>query len=149
MQIIIVSDHPEQAAAMRALALEGGPDQVEVFSHPAAALDWCAGHEPDLMLVDYVMRACDGLEFLRRVRALPHLAAVPFILTLPPAPGLGPVRAMALKLGVSDFLTAPADHSEFAARTRNLLLLRGMQQARPGLGRLTAPETPLALARLH
>jgi putative two-component system response regulator len=133
MRIIIVSDHQEQVASLRAFALDAGLEQVEGFTHPAAALDWCAGHEPDLVLVDYVMRACDGLEFLRRFRAMPHLGEVPIVLMLPPVPGLGSVRATAWKLGVTDFLAAPVDHTEFVARVRNLLLLRAAARVNPDL----------------
>lgn len=131
MQIVIVSDNSEQVASLRALALESGLEQVECFTHPAAALDWCADHEPDLVLADYLMRACDGLEFLRRFRAMPHLGGVPIVLVLPAILGLGGVRASAWQLGVTDFLTAPVDNTEFIARARNLLLLRAASRNRP------------------
>jgi CheY-like chemotaxis protein len=80
MQIVIVSDYPEQVASLQSWAFEAGIASVECFTHPAAALDWCLDHEPDLVLVDYAMRACDGLEFLRRFRAMPHLNAVSIVL---------------------------------------------------------------------
>jgi len=131
MQIVIVSDHSEQVASLRGLALESGLEQVECFTHPAAALDWCAGHEPDLVLADYLMRACDGLEFLRRFRAMPHLGGVPIVLVLPAVLGLGGVRASAWQLGVTDFLTTPIDNTEFITRARNLLLLRAATRNRP------------------
>src|SRR5262245_42274500 len=130
MQIVIVSDHPDQVAALRALALDAGLENVVCFTHPAAALDWCATHEPDLVLADYVMRACDGLEFLRRFRAMPHLANVPVVLMLPAMAGLGSVRATAWQLGATDFLTTPVDNTEFVARVRNLLLLRAASRER-------------------
>jgi len=124
MQILIVSDSLDQVGTLRALALGAGLKHVEGFTHPAAALDWCADNAPDLVLVDQMMRACDGLEFLRRFRALPHLLDVPFVLMLPPVAGLGAVRALAWKLGVTDFLSLPVDDTEFVVRLRNLLLLR-------------------------
>jgi len=131
MKIVIVSDHSEQVQALRTLALDAGLEQVEGFTHPAAALDWCADHEPDLVLVDYMMRACDGLEFLRRFRAMPHLGGVPIVLMLPAMLGLGRVRATAWQLGVTDFLGAPVDNTEFVARVRNLLLLRAATRNNP------------------
>jgi putative two-component system response regulator len=127
MQIVIVSDHPDQVGSLQGLAADAGIDSIEGFTHPAAALDWCADHEPDLVLVDYMMRACDGLEFLRRFRAMPHLAEVPIVLML--APGLGSIRAAAWQAGVTDFLDTPVDATEFAARSRNLLLLRAVTLA--------------------
>lgn len=136
MQIVIVSDSPEQVGSLCALALDAGLKQVQGFNHPAAALDWCADHHPDLVLVDHMMRACDGLEFLRRFRAHGHLAGVPFVLMLPPVAGLGSVRALAWKLGVTDFLSTPVCNTEFIARVRNLLLLREALRARAHAGAL-------------
>ena len=124
MQIVIVSDQSGQVSSLQALALEAGIKHAEGFNHPAAALDWCAENVPDLVLVDYLMRACDGLEFLRRFRAMSHLRNVPVLLMLPEVPGLASVRAAAWKLGVTDFLGTPVDPTEFVARVRNLLLLR-------------------------
>lgn len=147
MQILIVSDSPEQVGALRALALDAGLKQVEGFTHPAAALDWCADNEPDLVLVDLMMRACDGLEFLRRFRAMPHLGDVPFVLMLPPLAGLGAVRAMAWKLGTTDFLSLPVDHTEFVVRLRNLLLLRSAALTRAELPGVTA--RPLQAGEAH
>ncbi|HEX4328767.1 MAG TPA: response regulator [Burkholderiales bacterium] len=139
MQIVIVSDSLEQVDALRAMALRAGLKRVECFTHPAAALDWCADNEPDLVLADHMMRACDGLEFLRRLRAMPHLGDVPFVLMLPPVSGLGPVRALAWKLGAADFLTTPVDDTEFVARVRNLLLLRSAALTRAEVPGFSAP----------
>jgi PleD family two-component response regulator len=143
MQIIIVSDLQAQVEGLRGLAMEAGLEKVEGFTHPAAALDWCAGHEPDLVLVDYMMRACDGLEFLRRFRAMSHLAGVPIVLMLPSVPGLGPVRASAWNLGVTDFLSTPVDNTECIARLRNLLLLRSTARLQPASPSL--PATPAGM----
>ena len=124
MQIVIVSDHSEQVATLQALAVEVGIEHAQGFTHPAAALDWCAENVPDLVLVDYMMRACDGLEFIRRYRAMSHLRNVPVVLMLPAVTGLAGVRAAAWKLGATDFLGTPVDPTEFITRVRNLLVLR-------------------------
>ncbi len=168
MQILIVSDSPEQVGALRALALDAGLKQVEGFNHPAAALDWCAGNEPDLVLVDHMMRACDGLEFSAPPAPCRTWATCAFVLMLPaPLPGLGPVRALAWKLGAADFLTTPVDDTEFVARVRNLLLLRSAPRSgrarrcrafRPGrwktggakpTGRMRHPPITARLAQFH
>jgi putative two-component system response regulator len=143
MQIIIVSDYSEQVATLRTLALETLVSRAEGFTHPAAALDWCMDHEPDLVFVDYTMRACDGLEFLRRFRAMPHLQGVPVVLMLPE--GYGAIKAAAWKLGVTDFLSNPVDRIEFIARARNLLLLRYTRTvaAHPGAQDQAAAENAL------
>lgn len=122
MQIIIVSDEAAHAETLQHALGQTGMVSITGFNHPAAALDWCAGHEPDLVLADYFMRAFDGLEFIRRFRTLRGCSQVPLVLMHCAAANL--VRAEAMRLGATDFLTLPIDLPEAAARTINLLALR-------------------------
>jgi putative two-component system response regulator len=95
------------------------------MSDPTVALAWCARHSPDLVLVDYMMPEMDGLEFLRRFRALPGMRDVPVIMiTADTETG---VRHEALRLSANDFLTKPVNHAELNARAGNLLALRRAQ----------------------
>jgi putative two-component system response regulator len=91
----------------------------------AAALAWCASHIPDLVLVDYMMPEMDGLEFLRRFRAMPGMQQVPVIMVT--ADTEVAVRHEALRLSANDFLTKPVNHAELNARAGNLLALRRAQ----------------------
>jgi len=91
----------------------------------AAALAWCASHIPDLVLVDYMMPEMDGLEFLRRFRAMPGMQQVPVIMVT--ADTEVSVRHEALRLSANDFLTKPVNHAELNARAGNLLALRRAQ----------------------
>ena len=144
MQMIIVSDSSEQVATLRALALDAVVDRAEGYTHPAAALDWCVDNQPDLVVVDHLMRACDGLEFLRRFRSMAHLDTVPLLLMVPA--GFGSIKAAAWRLGATDFLAKPVDSTEFIARARNLLLLRNTTGLVQPLHRASAPRIPGRLA---
>jgi response regulator RpfG family c-di-GMP phosphodiesterase len=93
---------------------------------PVAALDWCTRNEPDLVLVDYVMPVMDGLEFLRRFRALPNKTMTPVVMVT--ADMEHTVRHAALQLSANDFLTKPVDTAELKARVGNLLTLRKAQR---------------------
>jgi len=96
--------------------------------HAQAALDWCADHTPDLVVVDYLMPDLDGLTFLRRFRALPGMREVPVVMVTGATEMA--VRHEALRLSANDFLTKPVNGIEFNVRIGNLLAL---QQARQQL----------------
>ena len=92
---------------------------------PIAALEWCAGHTPDLVVVDFMMPGLDGLEFLKRFRALPGTEAVPVVMVT--AATEMAIRHEALRLSANDFLTKPVNNIEFNVRIGNLLALRRAQ----------------------
>ena len=122
MQIIIVSDNPMEITWLQQTIGQCRLATVLGFEHPAAALDWCEKNDPDLVLVAHLMRATDGIEFIRRFRALPHGQDIPLVLMHQPDAIF--VRGHALRAGATDFLTQPIDFPELVARLVNLLALR-------------------------
>ena len=99
---------------------------VESFADPYEALERATAHIPDLILTDYKMPIMDGVEFTKRVRAIPGCADVPVIVVTVVEERR--IRYEALEAGATDFLTRPIDHHECRARCRNLLTLRRQQQ---------------------
>jgi len=95
------------------------------MADPVAALAWCEHNTPDLVLLDYMMPELDGLEFLRRFRALAGKQEVPVVMVT--ADTEVAVRHEALRLSANDFLTKPVNHAELNARVGNLLALRRAQ----------------------
>lgn len=71
MEIVIVDDEPVSLTVMKQLVAKLPSCEVHAFTNPSAALIWCTNNTPDLVLVDYTMPTMDGIEFARRVRALP------------------------------------------------------------------------------
>src|SRR3990172_9537325 len=53
---------------------------VEGFARPIDAVIWSTRHVADLVLVDYMMPDMDGIEFARRLRALPGYEHVPVVM---------------------------------------------------------------------
>jgi putative two-component system response regulator len=126
-KLLVVDDNATNLILFRHLLqkLEGA--ELKCFSDSVAALEWCAGNETDLILLDYMMPVMDGLEFIRRLRRLPDRTDVPVVMVT--ADTESDVRHQALELGAQDFLTKPVDKTELIARVRNLLALRkSMQQ---------------------
>ena len=68
---------------------------------------------PDLILSDINMPAMDGITFFKTVRAMPHLAGIPFIfLTANDTPV---DIQLGRELGVEDYLTKPVDDKDLMA----------------------------------
>jgi two-component system response regulator RpfG len=98
---------------------------VEAFARPVDAVLWATRSVADLILVDYMMPEMDGIEFVRRLRALPGYESVPMVMVTVNEDR--EVRYEALDAGVTDFLNKPVDARECLARCRNLLTLRRQQ----------------------
>ncbi|MYM35807.1 response regulator [Duganella sp. FT94W] len=116
-----------------------------------AALALCETSMPDLVVVDYMMPGIDGLEFLRRFRALPGARDVPVVMVTGDTESS--VRHEALRLSANDFLTKPVNSIEFNVRIGNLLALRQAQlqlAARADtLAEAVAKATAAIVAREH
>ncbi len=95
---------------------------VEGFARPVDAVVWATRHVADLVLVDYLMPDMDGIELVKRLRALPGYEHIPIVMVT--VHDDRKVRYAALDAGITDFLTKPVDARECLARCRNLLTLR-------------------------
>ncbi len=125
--VLIVDDRSTARSLLEGLArsLEQGL-RVESFADPSDALARAAQLTPDLVISDYRMPGMDGVEFTRRLRALPRLADVPVIIVTVVEDRQ--IRYQALEAGATDFLTRPIDPQECRARCKNLLSLRRSQR---------------------
>jgi putative two-component system response regulator len=90
-------------------------------------LAWCMSNVIDLLIVDYMMPAPDGLEFIRHYRERTENADIPVLMIT--ADHEKETRYAALESGANDFLTKPIDNAEFRARLRNMMALRRSQKA--------------------
>src|SRR6185503_11855873 len=80
-----------------------------------------------MVVDDHMMPDMDGIEFVKRLRALPGYEHVPIVMVT--VHDDRKVRYAALDAGITDFLTKPVDARECLARCRNLLTLRRQQLA--------------------
>lgn len=124
-QIAIIDDQQINLALMEALIKRIEDCQPHCFADAQAGLDWCIANDPDLVIVDYMMPGLDGIELIRRMRALPERRHTPLLMVT--ADHEREVRHTALDAGATDFLTKPVDRIEFTSRAKNMLELRRSQ----------------------
>jgi response regulator RpfG family c-di-GMP phosphodiesterase len=126
MQVLVIDDAALNLKLMEHL-IRRLPDCTSMlFESSADALAWCARNDPDLVIVDYMMPAPDGMEFAARFRQLPGKAEIPLLMVT--ANTELEVRYRALEAGINDFLTKPIDRTELLSRARNMLRLRAAQK---------------------
>jgi putative two-component system response regulator len=128
MRIVIVDDNPVNLKLMESLVKRADSEyQPLLFQESSEGLAWCLSNVADLLIVDYMMPAPDGLEFIRRFRERGENADIPVLMIT--ADHEKETRYAALETGANDFLTKPIDNAEFRARLRNMTSLRRSQKA--------------------
>ena len=147
MKIAIVDDTPLNLTLMQALVGKLPDCDPLPFADPTEGLAWCQQNEPDLVIVDYMMPGLDGVEFIRRLRAMPERADVPILMVT--ADHERQTRYNALQSGATDFLNKPVDRNEFQPRVHNMLALRRAHLATRERARSLQLEVDKATTLVH
>lgn len=127
MHIVIIDDNPVNVTLLKHLVKQLDDATATTFTDSAEALTWCLNNQPDLILVDYMMPAPDGIAFTQVMRQSAAHLDIPIIMIT--ANSESTIRYSALEAGANDFLTKPVDRTEFLCRSRNMLALRKSQLA--------------------
>jgi adenylate cyclase len=122
--ILAVDDEPATLALLRKLLKHQDYDVVEAVDG-RSALSAITEHEPDLVCLDVMMPALDGIEVCQRLRRQPEHAGLPILLLT--ALERPEDKARGLEAGANDFLSKPFDESELSARLRSLLRTKALQ----------------------
>jgi len=126
-QRVLIVDDTEVNLVLLAALIHKMPEVDAIsFSQPEEGLCWAQANDPDLVLVDYMMPALDGIEFICRLRATPGKADLPILMIT--ANDQKSVCYRALAVGATDFLSKPIDQFEFMARVKNMLALSASQK---------------------
>ncbi|MBI4756342.1 MAG: response regulator [Betaproteobacteria bacterium] len=144
MEVVIVDDTPVNLTLMQALISRIDGCRPVVFSDSADGLRYCLDNDPDLVIVDYMMPAPDGLEFISSLRRAHGKAELPTLMVT--ADHEKEVRYKALESGATDFLNKPIDRMEFTSRVKNMLALRRSHIALSNRAATLAEEVSKATA---
>lgn len=146
LSTIIVDDSNINLVLFKELVGRVEDLEPRCFAASEEALQWCAGNPVDIVIVDYMMPAPDGVEFIRRLRAMPGMGDLPVIMIT--ANDQKDVRYAALDVGATDFFTKPVDKREFVARMRNMGILRRGQRLLADRAAQLAEEVAAATATI-
>lgn len=113
--ILLVEDTPDLAEVIKR-ELEAAGYRVLVAGDGVRALEMHAEHEPELVILDWMLPRLDGLEVLRQIR---QTSATPVLMLT--ARGDEVDRVVGLEVGADDYLTKPFSMRELVARVRALL----------------------------
>lgn len=121
--VVIIDDEFTSRAILKQV-VQGIQDDIVVktFPNPVDALDWIRDHQPDLILVDYVMHGMTGLDVVRSIRKISTLEGVPVVVITSLEDRQ--IRCQVLEAGATDFINKPIDLYECSTRCRNMLTLR-------------------------
>ena len=114
-RILVVDDDPKTLASVR-LYLEHGGYAVDVAEDGQAALARARASPPDLVVLDRMLPALDGMAVFRALRAF---SSVPIILLT--ARTTEQDRLEGLDLGADDYVSKPFSPRELVARVRAVL----------------------------
>lgn len=103
--VLILDDREVDRELMRSLLGHGGHRAIPA-ERADQALAFAVDEPPDLVITDILMPGTNGYEFVRRMRSMPALSAVPVVFCTANY-AEGEVRRLAEACGVSRFLEKP------------------------------------------
>ena len=106
MRVLLVED-TEDLRAVYAQVLRLAGCEVEAAPCGFEALERLDAFTPELVLTDYAMPRMDGVELIRRLRAIPALAGVPMVIVT--ANGADDLARDARAAGAADVVIKPVD----------------------------------------
>jgi DNA-binding response OmpR family regulator len=124
---ILVAEDQADIRDLLVMNLRGAGYEVAAVGDGAAALASQAEQRSDLLILDLMMPALDGLDVCKALRARGH--GTPILMLTAKSTELD--RVLGLELGADDYLTKPFSLAELLARVKALLRRAEMQRAAP------------------
>src|SRR6058998_1476373 len=121
-EVLVVEDEPD-IRRLVVLHLEGDGFRCRTAANGLDALREAKRAVPDLVVLDLMLPAIDGLEVCRRLRSDAGTAGVPIIMLTAKAAEVD--RVVGLEVGADDYIVKPFSPRELVARVK--AVLRRMQ----------------------
>lgn len=118
--VLLVDDNPQILSIIGDLLRPLGYLLIST-TNGATALTFAADHQPDLVLLDIMMRGMDGFMVTRQLRNNPNIAHIPVVLVS--ALNDRESRVRGFEAGADYFISKPFDYVEFRAFVQTMLEL--------------------------
>jgi DNA-binding response OmpR family regulator len=144
-RVLVADDEPN---LLGNLVFAFGAEGLEAEGAPDGESAWAAfrARRPDLVVLDIIMPRADGIEVLRRIRAVDEAVPVLFLTSKDEEFD----RVLGLELGADDYLCKPFSLRELMARARALLRRSRLFPGAAGAPRVGAARVlPLAASGLE
>ncbi len=102
--VLVVDDHEVVRRVIQHVLQPLALDVIEA-ADPQTALELAQTYRMDLLLLDTNLPGMDGFALMKRLKAIPHLAAVPMIILSSRGSADDEIRA--LEAGAAGFLSKP------------------------------------------
>ena len=122
MKKIYIVDDEQRIRELIQMYLKKEGYDTKIFSNAKDALEEFKNQEPDLMILDIMMREMDGLELCREIR---KTSDVPIIFVSARSEELD--RILGLELGADDYLAKPFHLAELLARVKSIIRRKNQQ----------------------
>ena len=113
---ILIVDDDEDLRVLAGSVLKKSGHHVSEAAGGAEALAMIDSHKPDLVVLDLMMPAPDGIEVLRQLRSKPETASLPVVILT--AYGDEGLTRLSFDAGATDFLSKPFTPPQLDARIR-------------------------------
>lgn len=122
MQILLVDDSKMSRALLRNLLSENGYKNIDQVGSAIEALNWLEHSQPDIILLDIIMREMNGIELCRKIKQNEETRDIPVIMIT--GSNRDKTFTEAFKAGAMDYIGKPIDNMELQARVASALRLK-------------------------
>ncbi len=116
---VLIVDDEAPIREMIAVALQMAGFQCLEAENAQKAHALIVDHQPDIVLLDWMMPEVSGIELARRLKREPMTAAIPIIMLT--ARSEEDNKIQGLETGADDYITKPFSPRELVARIKALL----------------------------
>jgi CheY-like chemotaxis protein len=117
-KVLFIEDSPANAEIITYRLRRLGLEALKA-SDGYVGLEVAAQHEPDLILLDYMLPGMNGEEIMKRLREIPVMAETPVVMVT--ADCSAERERMAMALGCAGFLCKPVTSTRLEQMLRNIL----------------------------
>jgi len=116
---ILVVEDDVAIRDMLCFSLRHSGFECESVGDAEKGLAWLKNQQPELILLDWMLPGIDGIEFIRRLRAVESWASIPVIMLT--AKGESEDMVKGLSVGADDYINKPFSPPELVARIKAVM----------------------------